>query len=69
MKRFLDIAQLCEVLSISKTRYHEMKRKGTAWYDPKLPKPIPTSVFNDSKIRFYSEDVERYIESKMSKAA
>lgn len=69
MKRFLDIKQLCEVISVSKSRYHEMKRKDSQWFDPELPKPIPKEVFNDTKIRFYSADIETYVERKMSKAA
>lgn len=67
MKRLLDITQLCEALSISKTRYHMMKKPDSKWYDPNLPKPI--DIFGDSKIRFYSEDVENYIEMKLQSIA
>lgn len=67
MKRLLDLKSMCEMISVSPSRYHEMKKPGTKWFDPDLPKPI--DVFGDSKKRFYSEDIERYIELKISKIA
>lgn len=67
MKRLLDLSQLCEVLAISKSRYYEIKKEGSDNYDPDLPKPV--KVFNDNKLRFYSDDVETYIMKKLGRAA
>lgn len=67
MKRLLDLNQLCEVLAISKSRYHEIRKPGNKYYDPDLPKAV--KVFDDNKLRFYSEDVEKYIMKKLGIAA
>lgn len=64
MKRFLTLQEMCDMLAISKTRYRDMKKEGTQWYDPNLPQPI--DVYGDTKIRFYSADVEAYVEQKLN---
>lgn len=67
MKRLLDLTQMCEALSISKARYYEMKQVGNKYYDPDLPKPV--DVYGDTKIRFYSGDIDAFIEKKLAKMA
>jgi len=69
MKRFLSLEQMCDMLSISRSRYYEMRSPKSAHYDDRLPKPLPAEVFNDSKQRFYSEDVEKYVVEKLSRVA
>ena len=68
MKRFLTLAQLCEIIGVSQSRYYDMKNPTKDWYDPELPKPVPRNVYGDGKLRFYSEDVEPYVEKKYQDA-
>lgn len=63
MKRFLSLEQMCDMIAVSRSRYYEMLDPKNQYYDPELPKPY--NVYGDSKRRFYSEDVEAYVESKM----
>lgn len=65
MKRFLSMAQGFDYLGVSKTRYYEMRNPKSEWYDPEVPQPI--NAYDDAKLRFYSEDVEKYVEQKMLK--
>lgn len=66
MKRFLTLDQMCDMLAVSRTRYYAMIKKGTEWHDPDVPKP--RNVYGDHKKRFYSEDVENYIELVLSRS-
>tara|TARA_R110002049_G_scaffold89772_1_gene225550 strand:- start:2072 stop:2287 length:216 start_codon:yes stop_codon:yes gene_type:complete len=66
MRRLLNQTQMLDAISVSKTRFNQMKNRDSQWYDPNLPKPI--NVYGDTKLRYYSEDVEAYIINRIEKA-
>lgn len=67
MKRLLTAEQMRDMLAVSRSRYYEMLNPKSQWYDPNLPKPV--FPYGDTKQRFYSVDVENYIEHKLNQAA
>ena len=67
MKRYYTLDQLLDVLAVSRTRYYAMRDPKSEWYEMDLPKP--RNPYGDTKLRFYSGDVDRYIESTVNRAA
>jgi len=67
MKRYLDLKGLCEALCISQSKYYAMRNPASEIYDPELPKVI--DPYGDNKLRFYSVDVEAYIDKRLRYAA
>lgn len=67
MKRYLTLSQLLDAISVSRTRYYEMRDPKSEWYEPSLPRP--RYPYGDKKIRFYSGDIDVFIESTLDRAA
>ena len=67
MRRLLTLIQMCDAIGVSKSRYYDMLKPTSKWFDAQAP--LPKDYYGDTKGRFSSDDIEDYIDILIARLA
>ena len=63
MNQIINLREVIEFTSISRTKIYEMINEQSKYYDPTFPRPIRLS---ESRIGWVAREVNQWIESKLA---